>query len=179
MSIPSTPLRADAQRNYDKLLQAAATLFNANRSPTLEHIAKRAGVGIGTLYRHFPTKKLLLEAVYAQKLTSITDKASKLMQAPTPDQALAEWLRTIVTYSATYGGFSDFIALSIKDKNSPLITTGAELLNKAQAAGSVRNDLTITELLHLIHAITDDGTGAQVNQARKLLSIVVSGLRLK
>ncbi|HEX8762708.1 MAG TPA: helix-turn-helix domain-containing protein [Candidatus Saccharimonadales bacterium] len=172
--------RADAQRNYDKLLQTAATILRSQTTiPALESIAKRAGVGIGTLYRHFPTKKSLLEAVYAQAIAVVVGEASKPTHSAPPDKVLTDWLTTIVDYSAKYNGFSDFISLSLDDKESEIIKAGAHLLTQAQRAGAVRRDLTASELLRLVQAVTDEGAEKQTARARKLLSIIISGLRIK
>lgn len=168
-------LRADAQRNYNRLLQAAEKVFLKNGSATtLESIAKQAGVGIGTLYRHFPTRKSLLEAVYAPKITALIDKVPALLQKTTPEEALARWLQLLVDYSVRFGGFSNVIALSLQDSRSPLIAAGAKMLTNAQRAGTVRSDITIIELLRLITNIISEGAP---KETEKLLSIVVAGLK--
>src|SRR3954454_18864528 len=95
------PKRADARRNYDKLVAAArATFAEAGASAPLEDVAERAGVGIGTLYRHFPTRQALLEAVYVDEVEAIARAAADLSELPAWD-ALSEWLRRYVGFAAT------------------------------------------------------------------------------
>src|SRR5216683_5754196 len=97
------PMRADAQRNYTRLLDAATAAFLEHGSDdvSLEEIARRAGVGIGTLYRHFPNRQSLLEAVYRDQVLALGGRAAKLLAAESPEDALAEWLRDLVSFSST------------------------------------------------------------------------------
>src|SRR5438132_401223 len=97
------PMRADAQRNYARLLDAASAAFVEHGADdvSLEEIARRAGVGIGTLYRHFPTRQALLEAVYRDQVESLRARAEQLAEAESPGDALAEWLRAMVKFSST------------------------------------------------------------------------------
>src|SRR5215472_5244918 len=97
------PKRADARRNYERLIAAAAAVFAERGADdvSLEEIARRAGVGIGTLYRHFPTRQALLEAVYIDQVESLSARAGELLRAESPADALAEWLRAMVKFSST------------------------------------------------------------------------------
>src|SRR6266566_3886210 len=96
-------MRADALRNYQKLLTAAAAAFTEHGADdvSLEEIARRAGVGIGTLYRHFPTRQALLEAVYTDQVESLSARAAELLRAESPGDALAEWMRAMMKFSST------------------------------------------------------------------------------
>src|SRR5216683_1164509 len=96
-------MRADARRNYERLLSAAAAAFATRGADdvSLEEIARRAGVGIGTLYRHFPTRQALLEAVYRDQVEALRARADELAEAESPGDALAEWLRAMVKFSST------------------------------------------------------------------------------
>src|SRR5579875_2933531 len=91
------PMRADAQRNYQRLLDAAVAVFTERGADdaSLEEIARRAGVGIGTLYRHFPTRQALLEAVYRDQVDGMRAKADELLGSDSPSEALAEWLHAL------------------------------------------------------------------------------------
>src|SRR5579863_9733131 len=97
------PMRADAQRNYARLLDAASAAFLEHGADdvSLEEIARRAGVGIGTLYRHFPTRQALLEAVYRDQVETLSARARELCEAESPEGALAEWMRAMVRFSST------------------------------------------------------------------------------
>ena len=149
---PSTtrPLRSDARLNRDKLIGVAAELFaSIGVDVPLETVAKQAGVGIGTLYRHFPTRDALVEAAYRQEVDRLCAAAPELsLAAHPPDVALEAWMRRFVTYAATKRGLSSALQ-SIAASNSTLYTQTRErlvaalatLLNAAIAAGSVRADM--------------------------------------
>lgn len=173
-------LRADARRNYEHLVRAAEAIFS-HKGPftSLEAIAKRAGVGIGTLYRHFPTRKDLLEAVYAEKIAELAARAQSSLQAKSPDKALADWLQTTVEFAAKNSGFADLVSLSTADKQSPLITAGSSLLMQAQKKGTLRKDVTIFDLLQLIGGIVSHGTTtSEIKRGSTLLSVIMSGMRV-
>src|SRR5580704_12784974 len=97
------PMRADAQRNYARLLEAASSAFVEHGADdvSLEEIARRAGVGIGTLYRHFPTRQALLEAVYRDQVESLNARAEQLPGEAPPEQALERWLRALMAFATT------------------------------------------------------------------------------
>jgi AcrR family transcriptional regulator len=179
MSIDPTSLRADAQRNYDRLLHTASSLFSVQGPlASMEKIAKQAGVGIGTLYRHFPTRTALLEAVYADKITDLTTKAQALLSAPVSDEALFSWLQSTVDYSLKYSGFSDMFSLLVEDQDSALIVAGSALLLRAQKAGTLRDDVTIMDLLQLVKGVVVDGSSSRdAARTTKLLSVVEAGLK--
>src|SRR6266567_3379071 len=100
---PDRPMRADARRNYERLLKGALEAFGEQGADTasLEEIARRAGVGIGTLYRHFPTRQALLEAVYRDQVDALGIRAAELMRTDPPGTALAQWLEALVTFGRT------------------------------------------------------------------------------
>jgi AcrR family transcriptional regulator len=172
------PIRADAQRNYDRLVEAAHAVFAMQGAQaTLDGIAKQAGLGIGTLYRHFPTRKSLLEAVFADKIASLVNKVPSLLQETSADTALTSWLKTTVDYSAKYAGFSDLMGIMTKDENSPLAIAGSKLLSEAQKTGVLRSDITILDLLQLVYGIVGDTSSKELKRTDKLLSIVIAGLK--
>ena len=174
-------MRADAQKNYDSLRKAATSLF-AKDGPSvpLEAIARAAGVGIGTLYRHFPTRKDLLEAVYVDETTKLTKKAAHLADSDPYAEALSQWLQTVVRFAAERGAFSDLMRLTLEDTHSAIVAAGAELVTQAQKTGELRKDVTILDLLRLVHGIVPQNTS--VNELKKvdtLISLIMSGAQQK
>ena len=115
--------RADAIRNRERILEAANTVFSAGGSDaSLEAVARAAGVGIGTLYRHFPTREALFEAVYRHEVQQLADLAEQLKQKAKPVDALRQWMRSIVKFVATKKGMSAALALAVdKDFGTRLI----------------------------------------------------------
>lgn len=174
--------RADAQRNYDKLLAAARTAFTeADTEASLEDIARRAGVGIGTLYRHFPTRQVLIEAVYVGEVEALSRSAADVATLP-PWEALVDWLHRFVGYVATKqalanelfasGGNSDVFAAC----RSTLYEAGAPLLERAQQAGIVRTDVDISDVLHLVSGIAKVAS-LSPGQVGRILDVALDGLR--
>jgi AcrR family transcriptional regulator len=177
------PQRADARRNYQRLLATARTAF-AERGPeaSLDDIARRAGVGSGTLYRHFPTRQALLEAVYRDQVEELCAQADELLGSRPPGEALGAWLRGVASHVATKRGLADVIG---KDSEVFLYCrgrirdAGGRLLSRAQQSGEVRADANLDDLFKLIHGISvateqaPDGT----DQADRLVALVMDGLR--
>ena len=185
MSTPK-PLRADAQRNRDKLLEAAAAQFaSAGTDSSLEAVAKAAGVGVGTLYRHFPTKDALLAAVYRQEVEGLHAAASELLRANPPDEALALWLDRFVDYAATKRGMGEALRKLVNssegigiDVRALLLDAIGTLLNAGVTAGSLRSDVTAWDVLRATGSVWQmpDEPGWQ-EQARRLLGLLMDGLR--
>jgi AcrR family transcriptional regulator len=181
-------LRADAQRNYQRLVSAAGAAFTEHGADdaSLEEIARRAGVGIGTLYRHFPNRQALLEAVYRDQVDILSDRAAQLSESQDPAAALAEWLRALVSFGRTKRSLTSAM-LATLDKDSELLSTcsgimrGAAtgLLRRAQEAGVVRADANATDLLRLVHAVSMavDREPADSGQADRMLGLIMDGLR--
>ena len=176
------PKRADAQRNYVKLLEAARAAFTeADADASLEDIARRAGVGIGTLYRHFPTRQVHIEAVYVDQVEALSRSARDLADLP-PWQALIAWLRRYVEYVATKqalanelfaeGASSDVFA----NCRSALYSAGGPLLERAQEAKIVRTDVGISDVLHLISGVAKISATTH-EQAERILVVALDGLR--
>ncbi|MFC7645804.1 TetR/AcrR family transcriptional regulator [Streptosporangium lutulentum] len=125
------PLRADAQRNRDRLLDTAVRAFSQDGPDvTLDAIAKDAGVGIGTLYRHFPTREALIEAVYRNELTRLCDAATELLRTMRPDEATRTWMDRFVDYMTTKRGMADALRAVIASGGNPY----AESLERLVAA---------------------------------------------
>ncbi len=181
-TVTERPKRADAQRNYDNLLAAARAAFTeADTETSLEDIARRAGVGIGTLYRHFPSRQILIEAVYVDEVEALSRSARELSDRP-PWDALSAWLRRFVDYVATKqalinelfaeGGSTD-VFLSCR---TALYGAGEPLLERAQEAGVVRTDVDIADVLHLVTGIAKL-TVPEPSQIDHILNVALDGLR--
>jgi AcrR family transcriptional regulator len=184
---PAPPKRADARRNYDRLLAAAATAFAEHGADdvSLEEIARRAGVGIGTLYRHFPARQVLLEAVYKDQVDGLDVLAGKLLTAESPGEALAEWMRAFVAFGRTKRSLSSALVATI-GKNSEFMSACSmilrgrteELLRRAQDAGEARPGVQAADILRLTHGLimaTEAGP-SDPDQPERLLSLLIGGV---
>jgi AcrR family transcriptional regulator len=181
-------MRADARRNYERLLSAAAAAFATRGADdvSLEEIARRAGVGIGTLYRHFPTRQALLEAVYRDQVEALRARADELIGSVPPDAALATWLRELLEFGRTKRNLTSAL-LTTLSKDSELLSScssmmrGAvtDVLDRAQEAGVARADADPADLMRLVHAIslTTEWAPGDHEQADRLLALVLDGLR--
>jgi AcrR family transcriptional regulator len=179
------PKRADARRNYDKVLVAARDAFaEGGASTSLEEIARRAGVGIGTLYRHFPTRQALLEAVYAHEVEELCRTASDL-DGGDPWEALVGWLQRFVAYMATKKALAHEL-LDYMGMDAPLFqgcrasiqVAGQPLLERAQRAGVVRPDANLPEIIQMVGGIAKI-QGAEPEQIDHILRIALDGLRYR
>ena len=181
-------MRADAKRNYERLLSAAVAAFTEHGADdvSLEEIARRAGVGIGTLYRHFPTRQALLEAVYRDQVEALRVRADELAASGAPREALAEWLRALAAFSATKHNLTSAL-LATLGKDSDLLSlcskvicdAADDLLSKAKQAGTVRADADARDVIRLVHAVNIATQRAPTDpgQADRLLGLVLDGLR--
>jgi len=180
------PMRADARRNRDLLLAAALEAFTEHGADdtSLEEIARRAGVGIGTLYRHFPGRVALLEAVYTDQVAALCRRADELIASQSPGAALTAWMRELAEFSATKHNLTSALAADY-DKDAPvfsacrddLLAAAAALLTRAQQAGVARLDVQPLDLLRLSHGVaaaTERVTDS--DEAERLLSLMLNGL---
>jgi AcrR family transcriptional regulator len=178
--------RADAIRNRERVLEAAKAVFSAGGpDASLEAVARAAGVGIGTLYRHFPTREALFEAVYRREVQHLADLAEELKQEPKPIDALRHWMRSNVKFVATKKGMSAALALAAY-KNSELFSYSFErltravgaLLDRAIAAGEIRDDISPEDLLRALIGMCymHDQPGWQTSVLR-LVDVFIDGLR--
>ena len=180
---PQRPQRADARRNYETLLQAARDAFGEDGTgATMDDIAHRAQLGIGTLYRHFPTRQHLLEAVYVDEFEAISRRADDLSSLP-PWDALVAWLREFVRYAATKRALAQEMLTSIdrdaevfRASREAITSAGDRLLGRAQAAGVARADAQWADIGRLIGGIAG-AAGDDAEQVERLLDIVLDGLR--
>jgi AcrR family transcriptional regulator len=182
-AVAPRPKRADARRNYDSVLAAARAEFtDRGSSGSLEEVARRAGVGIGTLYRHFPNRQALLEAVYVQEVDSMCRSAADFADTE-PWQALVGWLGRFVDYVATKRALTDEMMATVS-KDAPVFRTchsaifaaGEPLLERAKAAGVVRADVSFEDVIHLVGGITMM-RNATPPQMRRVLAVALDGLR--
>jgi AcrR family transcriptional regulator len=182
------PLRADAKRNLDLLVEAADAEFTEHGADaSLEDIAKRAGVGIGTLYRNFPTRDDLIARVLWAGNDAIVARGEELLTSKHPGDALAIWLRELVDHVTTYRGLTAAVAASfIADGGTQLCTTcdriadaGAALLARAQAAGEIRPDAEVREVILTAHSAAWIAEQTKDPGAvDRLLGILLDGLRV-
>ena len=177
------PKRADARRNYDKVLAAAREAFaEGGESTALEEIARRAGVGIGTLYRHFPNRQSLVEALYLDEVQDVCRSASELSDGD-PWIALNRWFERFIGYMATKQALAAEL-LNYLDKDAPLFqvcrtslfTAGAPLLKRAQEAGVVRPDVDISDVIQMVIGIAKI-PASDPAQTEHILRIALDGLR--
>lgn len=151
---------------------------------SLEDVARRAGVGIGTLYRHFPDRHALMSAVFEDAVNELLAGARELQTAPDPCQALLTWLHEVVTHAATYRGLSRALmpaspASALSRCGTPTREAGSALLTRAQDAGAVRADVRIGDLLQLTHAIAlaAEESPGDPESADRLLTPTLMGLK--
>jgi len=177
--------RADAVRNRERVLEAAKAVFSAGGADaSLEAVARRAGVGIGTLYRHFPTREALYEAVYRREVEQLGDLAEQLKNETKPVDALRRWLRSNVEFVATKKGMSAALALAAHGSAElhsytfdRLTKAVGALLDRAVAAGEIRSDVSPEDLLRALVGMCymHDQAGWQSTVLR-LLDVFVDGL---
>lgn len=157
----NVPTRSDSRRKHDQLLAAArATFAEQGTEASLREVARRADVGIGTLYRHFPTREALLEELLGESFDALYDLAVELRDAPDSHQALVAWVRAMAVGSTRYDGLPASVAGALRDPESRLHAScdamrraAAEVLERAQRDGRVRADLTTGEMLAAANAM--------------------------
>jgi AcrR family transcriptional regulator len=184
-AIPARKPRADAQRNRERVLEAAKAVFSAGGpDASLEAVARRAGVGIGTLYRHFPTREALFEAVYRREVEQLSEYAEQLKSAADPVDALRRWLRANVELVATKKGMLAALALAVQAGSElyafsfdRLTRAVGALLARAVAEGHIRADVSPEDLLRTLIGMCylHDQPGWQGGVIR-LVDIFVDGL---
>ena len=183
------PQRADARRNYDRLIAAASeAIAERGADASLDDIAKRAGVGPGTLYRHFPTRQHLLEAVFHERIVLLRDEAARLLEEePDPVKALDAWLRALIEHLRRYRGLSETLK-AVYDQEAELMLevrdmmrwSAGVLLTRAQEAGVARTDIDGTDLMRIGHGagmvIVEPGPDGDA-RADRLVRLLIDGVR--
>jgi AcrR family transcriptional regulator len=181
----SRPLRADAQRNRDLLLATAVRLFSEKGlDATLDAIAREAGVGIGTLYRHFPTRESLIEAAYRNELTTVSSAVPELLERLEPRAALRAWMDRFMDYMTTKIGMADALHEVIASGGTPyaesrdrLNAAIQELLDAAVAQGGARSDVAADDILIGLAGIAlAAGEASQRAQAGRLMDLLMDAL---
>jgi AcrR family transcriptional regulator len=187
-STSARPLRADAQRNRDRLLEVAVRAFSQDGPDvTLDAIAREAGVGIGTLYRHFPTREALVEAAYRSELARLCDGVPGLLAAGPADRALRAWMDRFVDYMTTKRGMADALRAVIASGGNPyeqsrgrLTAAITALLDAGAAAGTLRRDVAPADVLASLSGVSlAAGEPGQRDQAGRLLDLLMDGLRYR
>ena len=180
------PKRADARRNYEKVLAAAREAFaEGGESTALEEIARRAGVGIGTLYRHFPSRQALLEALYLEEVEEVCRSAAEQLDGADPWEALNGWFERFIGYLATKQALASEL-LNYLERDAPLFKAsraalfeaGEPLLKRAQEAGAVRPDVEIADVIQMVIGIAKI-PAADPRQTQHILRIALDGLRYR
>ncbi len=179
------PLRSDAVRNRELLITAAAAAFAARGAEVpLEDIARDAGVGIGTLYRHFPTRDSLVESVYRHEVDVLVERADDLLATLPPDQALEEWMQLFVRHVATKRGMLSVLkpmlhsnATFFAQTKGRAIGAATKLLEAGVAAGTVRGDITGADLLRAVGGICMSTDQERSDASDRLVGLLFDGLR--
>lgn len=182
---PTRPKRADARRNYDKLLCSASQAFaEQGAEASLDDIARAAGVGSGTLYRHFPSRETLIAAVLLESFERLEATGDALRDADDPFAAVDAWLHSLLAHTGTFRGLA--ATLCAADEGSPLgrscsviSATTAALVDRAITAGAVRPDVDAMDLNRMVHgiALAAEGTPDWRATAERMLALTVAGLR--
>ncbi|BBJ38270.1 TetR/AcrR family transcriptional regulator [Streptomyces antimycoticus] len=182
------PLRADARRNREKILTAAVRLFAAEGLDAhLEHIAKEAGVGSATLYRNFPTREALVEAVYRNEVAQLCDAAPALLAAKPPFEALRAWTRLFLDYvTAKYGMIDALRAIAATGSNpyghsrEMIQAALSALMAACAAAGTIRTDISPADIGAALEGIAlTSASPEQRQRAERLLDLTLDGLKAR
>ncbi len=179
-------MRADALRNREKLIEAAGKAFAEYGIETsLEEIAARAQVGIGTLYRHFPTREHLVEVVYGHEVEALCRAAEELAHKYPPDKALAAWMQRFVDYIAAKRGMANSLKLLIASNSEFFAATSGkipaalqQLVDAAIAQGAIRSDIDSSDVLHALSGIYSlPQTPDWRERSRRLITLLMDGLK--
>ncbi|WP_432192559.1 TetR/AcrR family transcriptional regulator [Streptomyces sp. bgisy027] len=181
-----TPQRSDAQRNRERILAAALTELSLFADAPLSLIAKRAGVGQGTLYRHFPSREALVLEVHQREVQHLVDSASELLSSESPDEALREWMSRLAYFATARAGLADALRQAISATGGPakpgyslVVDAIALLINANHAAGAIRPNVTTDDFILAIAGIWQiEGGGDWRTRSDRLLDLVMDGLRV-
>ncbi|GHH34458.1 TetR/AcrR family transcriptional regulator [Lentzea cavernae] len=167
-------MRADAVRNRGLLIEVALDAFTHEKDVTLGAIAKKAGVGIGTLYRHFPTREALIEAVYRTELEKLCDAAPELLKTHEPEAALREWMDRFIAYAATKRDLKDALQAVIAMGLNPFEHSRAKMTEAVQSLLTPLNARTEPmDLMALLIGVAQNG---DPDQARRMLDLIMNGV---
>ncbi|MFB4422897.1 TetR/AcrR family transcriptional regulator [Streptomyces sp. QL37] len=179
------PLRSDAQRNRERILEVALAELTLCADVPLSVIARKAGVGQGTFYRNFPKRESLVLEIYRHEMQQVADAATELIRIHEPDRALREWMDHLARFAMTKAGLADAIRQATSAPDSPAkpghtpVTSAAELLLRTnEEAGTIRPGVTADDFVLAIAGIWQlDPHGAWQPRAARLLDLVMDGLR--
>nr|WP_181923988.1 TetR/AcrR family transcriptional regulator [Streptomyces inhibens] len=179
------PMRSDAQRNRERILEVALEELTQSADAPLSSIAKKAGVGQGTFYRNFPNREALVLEVYRYEVQQVSDTASQLLQNRAPDQALREWMDRLAQYAMAKAGLADAMRQATSAHGSLAglgrgsVTSAVALLLKAnEEAGTIRPGVTPDDFVLAIAGLWQiDPHGDWQSRAGRLLDLVMDGLR--
>ncbi|MFB9660181.1 TetR/AcrR family transcriptional regulator [Glycomyces mayteni] len=184
---PQPALRADARRNVERLVSAARDVFTERGVDVpMDDIARAAGVGNATLYRRFPTREALLQAVHHDEIEALHARSQELLAAQPPDEALATWLRELARRGSTSRSLAAALMTALRDEGADVSwcrdtmhAAAASLLDLAQRDGTIRPDVTVSQVLKLVNAIAyaTEGEPDGEHQADHLLTVLIDGLR--
>lgn len=185
-TVTGRPLRADAQRNRDKLLAAATEAFaEEGEDVALETVAARAGVGIGTLYRHFPSRDALIVAAYQQEVDALCAAAAELLATQPADEALRAWAERFADYIATKRAMGDALRSAVASDSALFADTRERilgalrlLLDAGARAGTLRADVAPDDVMRVINGIWYLPSGPEWRDTvGRMLELVIDGLR--
>lgn len=178
-------MRADARRNYERIVATARDVFfeHGVEAP-LDDVVKRAGVGAGTLYRHFPSREVLVEAVFRSEIEEVAEQAYALSRELSAQDALLEWFRELVRFNTDRAGLAAALKAAIDQDSETfrycrqkLRDAARALLEPAQAVGAVRADLEAVDLMRLSHGIGAAAKFADEASRNRMLSVLMEGLK--
>ena len=185
MQEKDAPLRSDAQRNRERILEVALTELTRSADAPLSSIAKKACVGQGTFYRNFPNREALVLEVYRHEVQQVADAAPQLLETRAPDQALREWMDRLAQYAMAKAGLADAMGKATsahgtlaKVGRGPLTSAVALLLKASEEAGTIRGGVTPDDFMLAIAGLWQiDPHGDWQPRAARLLDLVMDGLR--
>ncbi|WP_420956415.1 TetR/AcrR family transcriptional regulator [Burkholderia gladioli] len=185
---PARKPRADGERNRQRLIEAAKSVFAAKgSSASLDEIARTAGVGIGTLYRHFPTRDALISGLYRNETTQMAEAATRLADTHAPAEALRQWLLLFVHYMATKHGMAEVlnsvtggVGALYADSATCILGALQDLVDRATASGEIRLGLAPIDVLRAIAGVgTVSSEPGWEKSARQLVDIIMAGIRVR
>jgi AcrR family transcriptional regulator len=183
--VADRPIRADARRNRERLLEVAVRAFSQEGADVpLDAIAKEAEVGIGTLYRHFPTREALVEAAYRNELARLCDSTGELLASSRPEVALRQWMGRYITYMTTKRGMADALRAVIASGGNPyeqsrgrLLDAIGALVKAGVASGTIRDDVAPLDILTSLSGLSL--VAVEPAQSDRLMDLLVDGLRYR
>jgi AcrR family transcriptional regulator len=178
-------MRADARRNYERIVATARDVFFTHGiEAPLDDVVKRAGVGAGTLYRHFPNREVLIEAVYRTEIEEIAEQAYALAKQLSAEDAIREWFRELIRFHIDRSGLAAALKAAIDEDSETfryckqkLRDAAWALLEPAQAVGAVRADLEAVDLMRLSHGLGAAAKFADDASRERMLSVLMEGLK--